>query len=129
MDTFEIVKKDQAGKKQAADNKLKLKRTRFVKRLSLAITILGLIATILSFSFNVGNQKKVEEVLKYVDSKNTQAKIDISDINEVKNKLQVLKNTHILTYIGIASKAMTTLLLAILSWNLYYRLNTVAVDG
>lgn len=127
VDTFETVTKDQAGKEQAVANKLK--RTKFLKRLSLAITILGLIATILSFSFDVGNQKKVEEVLKYVDSKNTQAKIDISDINEVKNKLQVLENTQILTYIDIASKVMGTLLSVILSWNLYYRLNTVAVDG
>jgi len=124
MDT---VIKDQAGKEQAAI--AKLKRTRFLKRLSLAVTILGLIATILSFSFDVGNQKKVEDVVKYVDSKNTQEKIDISDINEVKNKLQVLENTHILTYIDIASKVMTTLLSGILSWNLYYRLNTIAVDG
>ena len=124
---MEEVLKDQLGKEQAII--AQLKGTRFLKQLSLAIAILGMISTILSFSFDVGNQKKVEDVIKYIDSKNTQEKIDISDINEVKNKLQVLENTDILNSINIASKVMTTLLSALLLWNLYYRLNIIAVDG
>jgi predicted PurR-regulated permease PerM len=107
----------------------KMKRTRIIRYLSYTITILCIITAILSVLFYINNQEGIEKILQYIESKNAGQTFEISDIDEIKNKLNKLKDANILRDINIASKVITTAISAILSWNLFYRLNTVALCG
>lgn len=125
---FDTIPKNQEEIEFSA--KRKLKRTDLIKNLSYAITILALIATILDFIFDFDyDTENTNKILEYIESKKVGDKIEISNIDEIKNKFESLKDTNLLKYILISHRVLTLFLASILSLNLYYRLNTVGIEG